>query len=259
MKKIFGIISIFLVFLLVFTACKKTDLEKAREDYDFSSFVPVISEIDGPTFVVRTQQMEYSVFPRGGSTFQWTAENAILHAIDGTTAKVEIEFDQAVDSVVVTCVETTSEGVKSQTATLTVEVGPYCELDINVFVGAFDCDEEGYGVYPCNFTLDGTVSNRILNDNFWDWAAAGEVIYYDFDGTINQQIDIPQQAFEFGDGTVGSVEGSGTYSTCDSTFVCDYDVEYGGTIYPTHHEFSPSGSKNLLLIGEPRKKAFLNK
>ena len=121
-----------------------------------------------------------------------------------------------------------------------------CDLVVQNFLGAVDCYEEGYGTYPVNFTQDPVDSLRIYNDNFWDWAAPGSLIYYDFSGDIDQMVDVPFQAFTFGDGTVGSVEGSGKYDACTGTFWTNTDVEYGGGIYGTYHEFTPSGSKSFV-------------
>lgn len=119
-----------------------------------------------------------------------------------------------------------------------------CPFDIINFVGGFKCDETGYMVYDVTFSLDPNVPNRILNSNFWDWPGPGATLYYDFSGDANQTITIPDQPFVFGDGTEGSVSGTGTYDACTGTFTCDYDVIYGGTDYPTHHEFYRGGKKS---------------
>ncbi|MCF8457311.1 MAG: hypothetical protein K9H62_15395 [Bacteroidales bacterium] len=120
-----------------------------------------------------------------------------------------------------------------------------CNLVIEDFTGAFNCYEEGYGDYPVNFTVDPTFENRIYNDNYWDWAASGSLIYYNFSGDIYQTIDIPNQVFTYGDGTVGSVEGYGEYDACTGTFWTQTDAEYGGGIYATYHEFSSLGTKTF--------------
>ena len=122
-----------------------------------------------------------------------------------------------------------------------------CDFDILNFLGGFICNEEGYGEYSVNFSLDAVEPNRIYNSNFWDWAAPGALLWYDFSGDSNQGIIIPSQPFEFGDGVVGAVEGTGTYDACTGKFSCDYIVEYGGSDYPTHHDFYRSG-KNLPQI-----------
>lgn len=132
-----------------------------------------------------------------------------------------------------------------------------CPFDILNFLGGFICNEEGYGEYNVNFSLDASVENRIHNSNFWDWPAPGETLYYDLSGDANQIVTIPDQPFTFGDGVVGSVVGTGTYDACAGTFSCDYDVNYGGDIYPTHHDFYRPGAKKSSSVVAVKKPAFL--
>jgi predicted small lipoprotein YifL len=112
-----------------------------------------------------------------------------------------------------------------------------CPFDILNFLGGFTCDETGYGEYGVNFFADPTVPNRIHNTNFWDYAAAGSTVYYDFSGDENQTITIPDQPFTFGGGEVGSIVGTGTYDACTSTFYTLTDVTYEGSVYETEHSF----------------------
>ncbi|MFN2336541.1 MAG: hypothetical protein ABR560_06180, partial [Bacteroidales bacterium] len=121
-----------------------------------------------------------------------------------------------------------------------VNVASFCQFDINNFIGAYSCDEAGYDIYPVTFTKHATMANTIVNDNFWDWPAPGEVIYYTFSGDFLEKITVPKQDFVFGDGYAGWVEGSGTYDGCAHTMIVDYTVYYDGDEYPTHHEFSAS-------------------
>ncbi len=131
-----------------------------------------------------------------------------------------------------------------------------CPYDILDFLGGFICNEEGYGEYNVSFTLDPEVENRIHNSNFWDWAGPGETVYYDFSGDENQIITIPDQPFIYGDGTVGSVDGTGTYDACTGKFSCDYTAWYGGDGYATHHDFYRGGKKASKMVWV-KKPAFL--
>lgn len=131
-----------------------------------------------------------------------------------------------------------------------------CPFDILDFLGGFICNEEGYGEYNVSFTLDAETPNRIHNSNFWDWAGPGATVYYDFSGDENQIVTIPDQPFTYGDGTTGSVSGTGTYDACTGTFSCDYDVVYGGDVYPTHHDFYRGGKKASKMVWV-KKPAFL--
>jgi len=130
-----------------------------------------------------------------------------------------------------------------------------CPFVILDWLGGWTCNEAGYGEYSVGFTLDPDVENRIHNTNFWDWAGPGATVYYDFSGDENQIVTIPDQPFVFGDGTDGSVSGSGTYDACTGKFSCDYDVIYGGGSNPTHHDFY-RGKKSSSVI-TVKKPAFL--
>jgi len=130
-----------------------------------------------------------------------------------------------------------------------------CGFDINNFLGAYDCDEAGYAIYPMNFTLDPSVANRIHNDNFWDWAAAGATVYYDLSGDDAQTVTVPDQPFTFGDGVVGSVSGSGSYDACTGAMTLHYDVIYDGSTYPTDHVFTPAAEGKKSTVSS--KKDFL--
>ena len=132
-----------------------------------------------------------------------------------------------------------------------------CPFDILDYLGGFTCNEEGYGEYDVSFTLDPDVENRTHNSNFWDWAAPGATVYYDFSGDENQVIIIPDQPFTFGDGVVGSVDGTGTYDACTGKFSCDYNVWYGGDNNPTHHDFYRPGTMKSASIVALKKPAFL--
>lgn len=126
-----------------------------------------------------------------------------------------------------------------------------CPFDILDYLGGFTCNETGYGEYATNFFADPSVPNRIHNTNFWDYAAAGSTVYYDFSGDENQTINIPDQAFTFGGGEVGSVVGSGTYDACTGTFYTLTNVTYEGSVYETEHSFYKSG-KSVIKTTIPK-------
>ncbi len=235
MKNIHNVLKttgLLLLTLFIFSSCEKEDT------YDYNSIYPVISTINGLTSgLVQTQTVEYSVFPRGGSTFEWTVTNATIKSVNEVTNKVEVYLQNA-GKVTVSVVETTLGGIKSEPKSIVFNVGEFCPFVIDNFLGAFNCDEEGYGVYGVNFTKNEAFPNRIYNDNFWDYAAAGQLIYYEFDGTLNQNVNVPLQPFIFGDGSEGSVVGSGKYDGCAHTLTVSYTVVYDGTEYTTNHVFS---------------------
>ncbi|MFW6290150.1 MAG: hypothetical protein ACOC0R_04200 [Mariniphaga sp.] len=241
MKKIIsGLSGIIVISLLYLSSCTTPAIEAAREAYDYNAIVPKVLSVDAPASVVQTQAADVKVgYHRGGSKWNWSADGASIQSVSEDTKTATVLFDQAPASGVakLTVTETTMGGITSEPFTVEVSIEPFCALSIDLFTGAFICNEEGYGEYPVTFTTDPEVQNRILNSNFWDWPAEGEVIYYDLSGDIDQIVTVPKQSFTFGDGTVGSVEGSGVYDSCTRTMTVDYSVEYGGDVSATHHEF----------------------
>ncbi|GIV40316.1 MAG: hypothetical protein KatS3mg033_2116 [Thermonema sp.] len=121
-----------------------------------------------------------------------------------------------------------------------------CPFDINTFVGAYDCDEPGYAVYPVNFSLvyDGTGNEppTTQNDNFWDVGAA---INYEFEPTsiVDVVITIPEQEFVYGSNTyvvTGTSEGT-VPNTCSGDFKVSYTVKRkntGATVDSNIHTFT---------------------
>ena len=230
-KVILNSVFFLLLAIFVFSSCEKKD------DYDYNSIEPIIEAINGQiTGLVQTQSVEFSVFPRGGSKFEWEAINASIDSINEATNKAKVYFEND-GEVTITVVETTLGGKKSPPKSVTFMVGEFCPFVIDNFIGVFNCDEEGYGVYTVNFTKDPAFPNRVYNDNFWDYAAAGQLIYYEFDGSLNQNITVPLQPFIFGDDSEGTVVGTGKYDGCAHTMTVTYTVVYDETPYTTKHVF----------------------
>lgn len=131
-NKTLSLLGIFVAFLFLFSACEKTEIEKANEDYNYDKTIPdIIGGINGETSVVKTNTKKYSLgYFRGGSTWAWTATGAELQAIEGSNGnEVNVFFnlsnDEFGDSITVTVVETTQGGVVSDPATIRVYVSPF--------------------------------------------------------------------------------------------------------------------------------------
>lgn len=114
----------------------------------------------------------------------------------------------------------------------------FTTFNINDFTGSYSCSESGYGVYPVNFTADLQVSKRIHCTNFWDYAAAGSTVYFDFSGDSGLSINIPYQPITFADYTTGWVSGSGTYDPQNFSFQTVSTVIYGGYSYTAYHFYT---------------------
>jgi len=102
--------------------------------------------------------------------------------------------------------------------TYVVTKGPGVPIkDASSYLNEYDCDEPGYGVYSVNFT-QGSASNIIINDNFWD---SGFEVAYVFDNCGN--VTIPTQVIT-AFGIPFRITGSGTYDEGDKSMVVDYKI-----------------------------------
>lgn len=170
MKKIFKLLSLLLMFVIVFSGCKKSDIEKANDEYDFNSIVPVIYQITGPTTTAASglAAVTYSATPRGGSTFSWETigHSAQITVLD-PSSKVEIKWDQSDDDVEakIKCIETTLGGIASEPAYLDVSLTKFKPMTFDEFLGEWsgtEVDEAGVE-YPIDITFTaGTAPNTII-------------------------------------------------------------------------------------------------
>lgn len=131
-NKALSLLGIFVAFLFLFSACEKSAIEEAQENYDYGKIIPdIVGGINGPASVVKTNTKKYSLgYFRGGSTWAWSATGAELQAIEGSNGnEVNVFFNQSNDelgdSVTVTVVETTQGGVVSDPATIRIFVSSF--------------------------------------------------------------------------------------------------------------------------------------
>lgn len=250
------------IMIAVITACGETYIEEHQNAYTAQDVVPLVLGVDGPTTVYQTETRDYSVtYNRAGSSWEWSVTGAELQGVssDMRTATVYFPSKPAGDVATITVTETTSGGVVSPEKMVEVNVASFCQFDINNFIGAYSCDEAGYGIYSVNFSKHLTLANTIVNDNFWDYAAPGAVVYYTLSGDFLEEVTVPRQDFEFGDGYVGWVEGSGTYDGCEHTMTMVYTVFYDGDEYITYHDFAPSTKGTTYITAARKSKEFFNR
>lgn len=250
--------------MIAITACGETYIEENQNAYTAQDVVPLVLGVDGPTTVYQTETRDYSVtYNRAGSSWEWSVTGAELQGVssDTRTATVHFPTKPAGDAAFISVTETTSGGVVSPEKVVEVNVASFCQFDINNFIGAYSCDEAGYpqSPYSVNFTLHPTLPSTIVNDNFWDWAAEGAVIHYTLSGDFLEEVTVPKQDFEFGDGYVGWVEGSGTYDGCDHTMTMVYTVFYDGDEYITYHDFSPATKGTAYNITAGKSREYFNR
>lgn len=244
MKKnlLFSIAAIAVAAAMILTSCKGKELP-----------VPVDYTINGPATVFQTETADYEVivpWEQPGTTWSWSVVGATLQNVSTNTKIATVDFTAMPvnDTVYITVGEETAEGIAGNDTLVKVKVKQFCTFDINNFIGAYDCDESGYGIYPVNFTKDPVLANTVVNDNFWDWPGPGAVVKYTLSGDFLEKVTVPRQNFEFGDGYVGWVEGSGFYNGCAGTMEVDYKVYYEGEEYEIHHEFAPGTKGSIITV-----------
>jgi len=214
---------------------------------------PVVYIIRGPDEVFQTQIADYEVlvpYEQEGTKWTWSVTGATLQSVSADTKTATISFPTVPqgNTATITVGETMASGVEGPDKNLLVTVKSFCTFNINNFIGTFDCDEAGYGIYPVNFTKHPTLVNTIVNDNFWEFAAPGSLLNYTLSGDFNEVVTVPRQTFTFGDLEVGWVEGSGTYNGCDHTMIVEYIVNYIGDEYEVYQELSPAKKGSIKTV-----------
>lgn len=226
---------------MILTSCKGKELP-----------VPVDYTISGPATVFQTETADYEVivpWEQPGTTWSWSVVGATLQNVSTDTKVATVVFTSmpANDTAYITVGEKTAEGIVGNDTLLEVKVKPFCAYDINDFIGTFDCDEPGYEVYSVHFTKDPVLANTILNDNFWDYSAPGSVVKYTLSGDFLEKVTVTRQPFTFEDGTVGWVEGSGTYNSCEKSMTVDYTIFFDDE-YEIHHVFTPATKGTFKVV-----------
>ncbi len=140
MKKIFYLLGSLLLVLMVFSTCKKSEVQKANDDYDFNGMVPIVLVIDGPEITAASglATLDYSVPYRGGSTWNWEVVGyGATVTVGSPSNSVEIMFAQSdLDTVAqIKVIETTSGGVSSVPKILDVELKKFKPMTWDEFVG----------------------------------------------------------------------------------------------------------------------------
>lgn len=160
MKNIFKILGLLIILAMVVTACKKSDVEKAQEDYDYNTIEPIIYGITGPTVTAASglAPVTYMATPRGGSTYSWevTGHGATITTLD-PSYKVEILYDQSDTDkdIQVKCIETTSGGKVSDPYVLNVTITKFKPMEFEEFLGTWTGTEidEGGNEFPLTLEL----------------------------------------------------------------------------------------------------------
>ncbi len=133
----------------LFTGCTESDVEKARDAYDWNKVIPKILDFQGPTEVSASglAAVKYSVAYRGGSTYNWTTAGyeADIKQDSIYPNVVYVTWHQSsVDtSAYLIVTETTHGGVTSEPDSLHVILKRFCPWSIDDFVGTWKGSETG--------------------------------------------------------------------------------------------------------------------
>ncbi len=142
-NKILGLLSLIAVVAFLVSSCTKSDIDKARESYDWNKVIPKIMYFHGPTEVAASglAAVEYSVPSRGGSTFDW---KTVGYDADITVPDphypniVDVTWHQSsVDTSALLIVTETTHGGLTASDTLHVTLKMFCPEDISWFVGTW--------------------------------------------------------------------------------------------------------------------------
>ncbi|MGM0377903.1 MAG: hypothetical protein ACQEQ0_14120, partial [Bacteroidota bacterium] len=107
-------------------------MEVAQEAYDYNAIVPkVLGEIEGPDVAIQTFTAQYTIgYHRGGSTWNWSADEATVVSVSEDTRVATVEFGTYPSDgyATVTVTETTMGGITSEPVSKDVKVAKYCPL-----------------------------------------------------------------------------------------------------------------------------------
>jgi hypothetical protein len=118
-------LSLFLSISLVISSCTDDDTGGS----DAAKVIPLISSLDGETLAFQGDVLSYSIQrQRGGSEYIWTVTGAEMQAIEGTTAEINVLFNQFALPVTISVYELAFNGKSSDPVTINVTVfGPPCD------------------------------------------------------------------------------------------------------------------------------------
>lgn len=155
----------------------------------------------------------------GGTPVKWDVyfgESASpdLYETDYTSQSIDVDVAEG-HTYYWQVINTDALGIptRSPVFSFTVEVN----MNIDNFVGLYDCDEPGYAHYDCNITK--VNSTTISNDNFWD---SGWTVTYEFDNMGN--VTLVPTTVKTSSTVTYDITGSGTYDNTTGEFIVDYEV-----------------------------------
>jgi len=281
MKKNILFTMIILAVVAVFNSCTTPPIEAAQEAYDYNAIVPkVLGKIKGSEVAIQTFTADYTIgYFRGGSTWNWSANDASVKSVSEDTRVATIEFAQypADGHATVTVTETTMGGKTSEPKSIEVEVKKYCPLPNGMadLVGSWaGTDGQGDYTYPSEISTEVSGSTLAVTGmsfgfigDFWGEAIIDGgtfMMTFNIDGTV----DIPRQYIYTtdyeGEPYDYEIKGAGTWDNCgnEPKLMIDYDIYYPGdekglaATYSSYLGDVPYLTADIALTGEKSAKIF---
>lgn len=245
-------ISYFIVLLLsamavTFYACEDKD------EYDYNAIEPILFNIAGPAATAAHGNpgfpATYSVAHRGGSTYQWVVGGHGGSFVQDETfpsiAYITFNESSITTTATVTVTETTMGGKVSQPISRTVNLTPFCPVDMNAWAGAWSSNNflgaNDFGSSPVTASVVTNKLNTLKINNFFDWVAKGfwgenwipgsggegnAIIEFDCNNTIKIATQLLGTTFEWGPYWLW---GSGTFNPTDKTMELNYFIGWNST------------------------------
>ncbi len=233
--------------VILVSACMEDPIKDAQESYDYGKIIPkVLDGIQGPALAIQTFTADYTVnYYRGGSKWNWTANDATVQKVSDDTHSATIMFNTypSDGKATITVTETTMGGITSDPVSKEVAVQKYCPLANGnaSLVGSWGgTDGAGDATYPADVTTAVSGTNLAVTGlnfafiaDFW-----GEPVKTG--GTFNMKVNVNgtltidrQYIFttEYkGDPYDYEIKGSGTWDNCGPkpTMTITYDIYYPG-------------------------------
>ncbi len=231
---------------VMYNSCTTPPIEAAQDAYDYNAIIPkVLDGVQGPEIAIQTFTADFTIgYHRGGSTWEWSAQDATVKSVSEDTRVATVEFNTfpADSFATVTVAETTMGGITSDPVSMEVRVKKYCPLENgnSDLVGSWT-GTDGQGP---DYTFESIITTEVSGEslavsgisvgvinNFWGEAVidGGTILMtVNVDGTVT----IPRQYLyttEYNGAPYDyEIEGSGNWDNCGEspTLLINYDIYY---------------------------------
>lgn len=238
MKKIIiGLSAIVFMGVLIISSCTTPPIEAAQEAYDYNAIQPKVLSVVGPDVVTQTFTIEYTIgYHRGGSTWNWSADEATIVSVSEDTRVASIKFEAfpSDEFATITVSETTMGGVTSEPVSKEVQVQRFCPYEMAAFEGNYTGTEpDTHGPTVIMEQTSSLNQLKVYNlawfvPNAWgeNWADGDGSCLMDFSCGEIVVIE-PQWIGDSDYPDVYGIKGSGTFNPDTKTITLTYDVAYG--------------------------------